>query len=365
MTRIRSLFPRATSILGIVSVAVVGMTIATAQNQTEPKPAQPKAATKPRTDQPAPPANRNQPAAPRDDRPAAEGQRTAPRGDRPAAEGQRSAGLGVQFQAQGDQGLQVSAVEQNSVFAQAGLRQNDRIVSIEGMTFNSPRQLEAFLFAQTGRPVPIIIDRGGQRYTVRVTVPVGEADSGWLGVFLEQGDDKVKGAQITHVYPASPAARGGLQSGDIIMQIDGQQIENSHDVVMTIREFQPQAQIEMVVQRDQEQLKIPVVLGSRAASDMAWNTERQPRYQSGYQQQPGQFQQQPGQQQFGGQRSSNSHFDGIPPYAMQLEHERRAAEQHERIEEEIRLLREEIKQLREHLEGKRGSKDKTNNSKDE
>jgi hypothetical protein len=51
-------------------------------------------------------------------------------------------------------------------------------------------------------------------------------------------------------------------------------------------------------------------------------------------------------------RGQNSGWDNIPPYAMQLEQERRSAEQHQRIEEEIRLLRQEIAKLREELKQK-------------
>lgn len=378
MQRIRSLVPRAIPLLGAASVAGLGIAIAAAQNenQTE-KPAQPKAtATKPAADQAAPPAARNPQAAPRTDRPAADAQRAAPRTDRQpadaqrgaerqAADGQRAAGLGVQFQGQGDQGLQVSTIEQNSAFGRAGLRQGDRIVTVEGMTFNSPRQLEAFLYSQTG-PVPIIIDRGGQRYSIQVAMPAATTDSAWLGVYLEEGDGKADGATITQVYPISPAARAGLQAGDIITQINDQKVAGSSDVVMLVREFQPQAQVEIAIVRDQEQLKVPVVLASRResfmqhqqfASQQQWGP--QGAYQAGYQQGP----QQQGhpqfsQQQFGAQHwsqngrqqgGSGSNFEGIPTYAMHLEHQRREAEQHERIEEEIRLLREEVKKLREEL----------------
>lgn len=349
MKRIRSFLPRVIPFLGIVSAAVVGITVATAQNQPYPKPAQPNT-TKPAQEQAAPtkpdaqrPAER-QPNARQEDRPDAQGERAAPRSDR--AEAAKAAALGVQFQAQGDQGLTVTTIEQNSALRQAGLRQNDRIVSIEGMTFASPRRLEAFLHANAGRPLPIIIDRGGQRYTVTATVPAANADSGWLGVYLEEGDDKIQGATITHVYPSGPAARAGLQTGDIILQIQDQKVEGTSDVVMVVREFQPQAQIELLIRRDQQQLKVPVVLGSRFAFQPRWNNEiQQAQYQAPYQ-----------QQQQRSQRSGDNYFDGIPPYAMQLEHQRRAAEQNERIENEIISLREEIKQLRALIEGKKDSK---------
>jgi hypothetical protein len=45
-------------------------------------------------------------------------------------------------------------------------------------------------------------------------------------------------------------------------------------------------------------------------------------------------------------------FGQIPQHAMQLEHDRRMAEQHERIETELRKLQEEVRLLREALQRK-------------
>jgi len=192
-----------------------------------------------------------------------------------------------------------------------------------------------------------------------VNMPQHGQNSGWLGVNLDEGDAdtkgqaNVKGARVTQVYPSGPAARAGLQQGDVITQINQQPVESAADAVILIRELQPQAQAEFVVMRDQEELKIPVTVGSRANSG----------YQSFYRgQQPPNFQQgqfDPNDQRFAGneqfqgnQQYGNDPFNGIPPHAMELEQTRRLAEQNERIENELTQLREEIKQLRELLQKK-------------
>jgi membrane-associated protease RseP (regulator of RpoE activity) len=180
------------------------------------------------------------------------------------------------------------------------------------------------------------------------------SDGGWLGVFLDEGDPNIQGARVTQVYPSGPAARAGIQLGDVITQINQQKVGGSADAVMLIREMQPQAHVELAVMRNKEELKIPVVLGSRQQSG----------YQSFYGGQgqfpPGQFAQgQFGQGQFpqgqgNGQQGypGENQFQGVPPHAMQLESERRNFEQHERIEEEIRALRAEVQEIRKLLEKK-------------
>ena len=50
--------------------------------------------------------------------------------------------------------------------------------------------------------------------------------------------------------------------------------------------------------------------------------------------------------------SGDDDFGNIPPHAMQLEHDRRMAEQHERIETELRKLQEEVRLLRAAIERK-------------
>ncbi|MDB5392096.1 MAG: hypothetical protein JWM11_7742, partial [Planctomycetaceae bacterium] len=202
MKWMRSFVPTGLYLLGIASATAVGMAFA-AQNQDETKPAPPKTPATDNaqaTDKPAP--DRSQPGT--------------NRADRTAGEGQRAAALGAQFEAKGDQGLSATTIQQNGVLGQAGLRQNDRIISADGRAFNNPRQFEAYLWAQSGRAVPIIIERGGQRSTLQVNIPMHATNSGWLGVFLEEGDANDKGARVTQIYPSGPAAQAGLQIGDLI-----------------------------------------------------------------------------------------------------------------------------------------------------
>jgi membrane-associated protease RseP (regulator of RpoE activity) len=171
------------------------------------------------------------------------------------------------------------------------------------------------------------------------------AKGAWLGVFLEQGEDGEKGVKVTRVYPAGPAARAGIRTGDAIIQVDGNRVEDSADLISVIQQFEGGATANITVVRDEQEMKIPVLLGVRgdfmemqpprtfennAYAETANGSGQHAQYRTG-------------------RMNPADGFDDIPPYAMQLEHDRRVAEQHERIESEIRQLREEIRQLREQL----------------
>ena len=67
----------------------------------------------------------------------------------------------------------------------------------------------------------------------------GYVERGWLGVAIQDmspalakrfGMEKPRGALIGDIVPDSPALSGGLQTGDVILSFDGQQVKKSSDL---------------------------------------------------------------------------------------------------------------------------------------
>ncbi|WMI70552.1 DegQ family serine endoprotease [Aminobacterium sp. MB27-C1] len=76
-------------------------------------------------------------------------------------------------------------------------------------------------------------------------VKYGKVKRGWLGVYVQPltkefasayGIKEEKGAVISDVVPDSPAAKAGLQRGDVIVSVNGNKIENHQDLVFRIRQ---------------------------------------------------------------------------------------------------------------------------------
>ena len=160
-----------------------------------------------------------------------------------------------------------------------------------------------------------------------------QQDSAWLGVYLsENRDNAQQGATVAQVYPSGPAARAGLYAGDVIQQINGKPVASTNDVFTAIDDFKPGDKAEITVLRNQTPTKLNATLGSR--NSYIFHDQHQGRSGGGYE----------------NEGNDNDEFNNVPLYAMELEHNRRNAEQHQRIENEIAQLREEIRQLREALQ---------------
>jgi len=77
------------------------------------------------------------------------------------------------------------------------------------------------------------------------------------------GAPSQRGAYITGVDAASPAARAGLQQGDVILAINGQQIQNESDLARIINQFRPGDTITLTVQRDGQRLSLQATLAQQ------------------------------------------------------------------------------------------------------
>jgi hypothetical protein len=335
------------------SVACMGASLALAQRAREPEPpTAPPAARQPATREEAPsrvpdravPRDAAAPrdAAPRDTTARPDAVRRGPQDrDRDIAPTDQTGEskpreLGIKFQ--GEEDLLIGEVAQGSAASDAGLRAQDRIISVNGRPITGQRRFEAFLSGLGGRRVPIVIDRDGRQFTVQLATSEASGEGPWLGVFLQDNEEGQQGARVTHVYPAGPAARAGLRPGDIILQANEQKVAAAPDLIGAIDGMQPQDKVALRVLRGEQEVEVNAVLASRDAFV--------------FHRQGGRDEFQEGDFSRGDFSDEDDPLSNLPPYAMQLEHDRRMAEQHQRLEEEMRKLQEEVRLLRQAIERK-------------
>ncbi|MFO7717826.1 MAG: DegQ family serine endoprotease [Desulfohalobium sp.] len=95
---------------------------------------------------------------------------------------------------------------------------------------------------------------------------------GWLGVTIQNVDkntakalglDEAQGALIAGVREGDPAAKAGLQAGDVVVSVNGEKVEDADTLTRRIGRMKPGAKITMSVWRQGEVKKLDVVLGER------------------------------------------------------------------------------------------------------
>jgi putative serine protease PepD len=91
----------------------------------------------------------------------------------------------------------------------------------------------------------------------------GSAEHGYLGVQLgDPGDEE--GVPVAEVVESGPADDGGLQAGDRILRIAGDEVDAIADVRTTVGERKPGDRVQLEVRRDGDTTTVTVVLGDRA-----------------------------------------------------------------------------------------------------
>jgi putative serine protease PepD len=71
------------------------------------------------------------------------------------------------------------------------------------------------------------------------------------------------GAQVAEATPGGPAARAGIQAGDVVIEVDGEQVQDPDDVAQAISDDKPGDEVEVKVQRGGSEETIEVTLGER------------------------------------------------------------------------------------------------------
>jgi serine protease Do len=98
----------------------------------------------------------------------------------------------------------------------------------------------------------------------------GSVSRGWLGVKIQNVDEDTaaslglsepKGALITEVTSAGPAAEAGLKNGDAILSVNGTKVADSRDLARQIAGFAPNARVDVRILRGQKEQTVAVKLG--------------------------------------------------------------------------------------------------------
>ncbi|WOJ93915.1 Do family serine endopeptidase [Congregibacter variabilis] len=104
----------------------------------------------------------------------------------------------------------------------------------------------------------------------------GTVTRGWLGVTIQNVDrnlgesfglDRPRGALISQIASDGPAAKSGLEPGDIIIEFDGESIETSADLPHVVGLIAPGTEVDVLIVRNRKQKTVEVEVGGLDADD--------------------------------------------------------------------------------------------------
>ena len=109
-------------------------------------------------------------------------------------------------------------------------------------------------------------------------IEFGQTRRGWLGVYIQEvtpdiaeslGLDDAIGALISSVNEDGPAAKGGIQPGDVIVKFDGKLIEKMRDLPRIVAETDIGAKVIVELFRQGKRETVTVTLGELEKAELA------------------------------------------------------------------------------------------------
>lgn len=106
----------------------------------------------------------------------------------------------------------------------------------------------------------------------------GRVVRGWLGVMIQSlyndlaeqfGLEQTDGALVSHVYPDTPAAKAGLQRGDVIVEFDGKPIASSAQLMNIVAVTPVGKRVTIVVIRDRKRVTLEAEIAERTEEAVA------------------------------------------------------------------------------------------------
>jgi serine protease Do len=100
----------------------------------------------------------------------------------------------------------------------------------------------------------------------------GKVTRGWLGISVQDVTEDIaknlklkdnSGALISEVFKGDPADKGGMRAGDLITEVNGKKIKDTHELLLTIASFPVGEKIEVKALRDGEEKTFHVVVTER------------------------------------------------------------------------------------------------------
>lgn len=169
----------------------------------------------------------------------------------------------------------------------AGIQYGDYVLSVDDQQVGNPQELKDVIERlQPGDEIELEIWRQGKIMLRNVVLAARSQTSprgqqAWIGVQIEASEDPRRDrgdAQsgqsdqilIASVQPGSPAAQAGLQEGDVLTQIEGEDIDSIDTLMDQVQAAGPGQELELEVLRNGQRQTVTVDVGHIDDAPVSW-----------------------------------------------------------------------------------------------
>jgi S1-C subfamily serine protease len=156
-----------------------------------------------------------------------------------------------------------------------GIAINERVNFIQTDAAINPGNSGGPLISMTGEVVGVNTAIAAQGQNIGFAIPAwtaknvvgqlrttGKVVRPWLGVSIRDLEEGASGVQVVGVVPQGPAARGGLQPGDVIVKVDQVPINDARDLLAYLNNKAIGSNVAVVVNRGGRNVTLSVKLES-------------------------------------------------------------------------------------------------------
>ncbi len=157
-----------------------------------------------------------------------------------------------------------------------------------GPTFNIKGEVigvNTAIFSPSGGSIGIgfAIPSDMAQYVIGQLKEHGRVERGWLGVMIQDVNEDMaaslnlpreQGAIIAQVTPDGPAAKAGLRQGDVILEVNGQAIDEMRQLPRVIAEIRPGSTAELTIWRQGRKQTVRAKIGEYPEQQQAARRDR-------------------------------------------------------------------------------------------
>ena len=161
----------------------------------------------------------------------------------------------------------VGSVRAGTESEKAGFKKGDVVLEVQGMPTPTAARFWGVVWTwPSGETLSCKVRRGEETTEIKVKLTAIDTEEklrekAYLGVVPEAVEEG--GLRVNDAREGSPAAKAGVKTGDIILQVDGKEMKASTDLLKLIGESKPGDKLKMKVVREGKEMEIEVTLEAR------------------------------------------------------------------------------------------------------